>query len=205
MIRLYGCAAGPPSRKGVSHPELRTALIPAIEIASAESGDESRALQEATSARQPFSPTGPRRDREFPNSLLDRWRRSSSVHRRAHRRRKAHPNRGGTRIQNDHAVARVVTHPATDALGAATAWHPGPPSRPCRALPFCGRKPSPPPFPDGPNRIRGKTAGTPGQDKPDPEKSRRDSRARQTGSGEKPPGLPGKANRIRGKTAGTPG
>jgi hypothetical protein len=203
MVRLYGCAADPPSRKGVSHSEPRTVA----HSRRLKSPPPRAAMNRAHSRRPPrpasrYLQPSPAGTASFQTRS---WIGREGPHPSTaaiHRRREAPPNRGGTRIQNGHVAARVVTHPATDVFGAAMAWHPGPSSSPCRALSFCGRGPSPPPFPDEANRIRGKAAAIPGRGKPDPEKTawtlgqgkpdpgkdRRDSRTRQTGSGEKPPG-----------------
>jgi|GEM_PF-6820113 len=223
MIRLYGCAEGPPSRKGVSHSEPRT-----VAHSRRLKSPPPQAAMNRTHSRRPPRPAsrylqpGPAGTASFQTRSRIGREGPHPSNAAIHRRREEPPNRGGARRNPDseRSGRRAGCHPP----GYGRSWcshgmAPRSPIPPMPGTPFLRTRAISVAIPGQGKPDPEKTAGTLGQGKPDPGKdrrdsrtgqtgsgkSRRDSRTRQTGSGEEPPGLPGKANRYRGRAPGHPG
>ena len=194
MIRLYGCAADPPSRKGVSHSEPRT-----VAHSRRLKSPPPKAAMNRTHSRRPPRPAsrslqpGPAGTASFQTRSRIGREGPHPSNAAIHRRREEPPNRGGAR-----------RNPDSERSGRRAGCHPPGYGRSWCSHGMAPRSPIPP-MPGTPFlRTRAISVAIPGWSKPDPGKDRRDSRtgqtgsgksrrnprARQTGTGEERPGIP---------------
>ena len=189
MIRLYGCAEGPPSRKGVSHSEPRT-----VAHSRRLKSPPPQAAMNRTHSRRPPRPAsrylqpGPAGTASFQTRSRIGREGPHPSNAAIHRRREEPPNRGGARRNPDseRSGRRAGCHPP----GYGRSWcshgmAPRSPIPPMPGTPFLRTRAISVAIPGQGKPDPEKTAGTLGQGKPVPGKSARASRQPFPGTGER--------------------